>query len=56
MQANVAHLPVVAPGDGTLVGYVGWKDLMRAREKVRGGDRDRASFLAPAIKRYREKK
>ncbi|MGN6268384.1 MAG: chloride channel protein [Sphingomonas sp.] len=45
MKANVAHLPVVSPQDGTLIGYIGWKDLMRAREKVRGEDRDRASFL-----------
>jgi CBS domain-containing protein len=45
MKANVAHLPVVAPGDGTLIGYIGWKDLMRARQKVRGEDEERASFL-----------
>ncbi|MEO9129820.1 MAG: chloride channel protein [Sphingomonas sp.] len=54
MKANVAHLPVVARGDGTLVGYVGWKDLMRAREKVRGEDRDRTAFLGAAINRYRK--
>ncbi len=51
MKANVAHLPVVAPEDGRLVGYVGWKDLMRARAKVRGEDRERAAFLPLARNR-----
>jgi len=46
MTANVAHLPVISPEDGALLGYIGWKDLMRARQKVRGEDQDRASFLA----------
>jgi H+/Cl- antiporter ClcA len=46
MKANVSHLPVIAPGDGTWVGYVGWKDLMRARQKVRSEERNRAAFLA----------
>jgi CBS domain-containing protein len=45
MTANVAHMPVVAPDTGALVGYVGWKDLMQARQKVRVEDRDRAAFL-----------
>ena len=54
MKANVAHLPVVAL-DGTLVGYIGWKDLMRARAKVRGEDRERTSFLPFAISRRGEK-
>jgi len=54
MNANVAHMPVVAPDTETLVGYVGWKDLMRARQKVRDEDRDRAAFLGAAIGRYRK--
>jgi len=54
MKANVAHLPVVAPGTGALVGYIGWKDLMRARVKVRDEDRDRTAFLGAAINRYRK--
>ena len=53
MKANVAHLPV-ADGDGTLIGYVGWKDIMRARLKVRGEDSERAAFLKLAINRYRK--
>jgi len=35
MQANVAHLPVVARADGRLVGYLTWKDLLRVRHHVR---------------------
>jgi CIC family chloride channel protein len=31
---NVSHIPVVARHDARLVGYVGWKDLMRARTKL----------------------
>ena len=54
VKANAAHLPVVEPDRGTLVGYVGWKDLMRARQKVRGEDRDRTAFLGAAINRYRK--
>ncbi|MGB7088596.1 MAG: chloride channel protein [Methylovirgula sp.] len=29
------HLPVVSREDGKIVGYIGWKDLLRAREKIR---------------------
>lgn len=44
MTANVAHLPVVSRTDDRLVGYVGWKDLMRVRLKLQAEERDRASF------------
>jgi CBS domain-containing protein len=54
VKANVAHLPVAAPDDGVLVGYVGWKDLMRARLKVRDEDRDRAALVALARNRQRK--
>jgi len=30
---NIAHLPVVSREDARLVGYIGWKDLMRVRAK-----------------------
>ncbi len=43
--ANVSHLPVVSRQDSTLVGYVGWKDLMRVRSKARAEERDRARFF-----------
>ncbi len=54
VKANVAHLPVVAPDDGILVGYIGWKDLMRARQKVHGEDRDRTTFLPLGFNRRRK--
>ncbi|MGN6303364.1 MAG: chloride channel protein [Mesorhizobium sp.] len=44
--ANVSHLPVVSRQDNTLVGYIGWKDLMRVRTKAQAEDRDRARFIA----------
>jgi CBS domain-containing protein len=45
MKANVAHLPVISRSDGRLVGYVGWKDLMRVRSKIQTEDEERARFL-----------
>jgi H+/Cl- antiporter ClcA/CBS domain-containing protein len=42
---NVSHLPVVSREDSRLVGYVGWKDLMRVRSKTRAEERDRARFF-----------
>jgi len=44
-KANIAHLPVVSGDDRRLVGYVGWKDLMRVRDKLRDEDRHRTSFV-----------
>jgi H+/Cl- antiporter ClcA/CBS domain-containing protein len=43
--ANVAHLPVVSRETGHLVGYIGWKDLMRVRAKLQVEDRQRTRFL-----------
>jgi H+/Cl- antiporter ClcA len=44
-QVNVAHLPVVSREDQSLVGYVGWKDLMRVRAKLQAQETHRASFF-----------
>ncbi len=33
-QVNVAHLPLICREDRRLVGYIGWKDLMRVRVKL----------------------
>ncbi|HEY4191910.1 MAG TPA: chloride channel protein [Mesorhizobium sp.] len=46
--ANVSHLPVVARADNRLVGYVGWKDLMRVRMKTRAEEQDRTRFFGAA--------
>ncbi len=43
--ANVSHLPVVSRSDQRLVGYVGWKDLMRVRSKAKAEEQDRARFF-----------
>ncbi|MEI9425531.1 chloride channel protein [Mesorhizobium sp. Cs1299R1N1] len=45
LMANVSHLPVVAREDGRLVGYVGWKDLMRVRSRKQAEERERSTLL-----------
>jgi CBS domain-containing protein len=44
-QVNVAHLPVVSREDQSLVGYIGWKDLMRVRAKLQAEESKKASFF-----------
>ncbi|MGH6957196.1 MAG: CBS domain-containing protein, partial [Caulobacteraceae bacterium] len=44
-KSNIAHLPVVSPDDERLVGYIGWKDLMRVRQKIQEEERRRTSFF-----------
>ncbi len=44
-QINVAHLPVVSREDSSLIGYIGWKDLMRVRAKLQAEERQKASFF-----------
>ncbi|OQM76776.1 chloride channel protein [Manganibacter manganicus] len=43
--ANVSHLPVVSRDDNRLIGYIGWKDIMRVRTRTRSEDQDRARFF-----------
>ena len=45
LEADAAHLAVVSRRDGTLVGYLGWKDLMRARTRLRAEEADRTAFI-----------
>ncbi|BAV46155.1 chloride channel protein [Mesorhizobium sp. 113-1-2] len=45
LMANVSHLPVVARESLQLVGYVGWKDLMRVRSRKQAEERDRSTLL-----------
>ncbi|HET8611701.1 MAG TPA: chloride channel protein [Sphingomonas sp.] len=47
MKTNAAHLPVADEG-GRLVGYIGWKDLMRARLKAQTQDNNRTAFFRRA--------
>ena len=51
LMANVSHLPVVTRDDLQLVGYVGWKDLMRVRSRKQAEDRDRSTLLGFGTRR-----
>lgn len=51
LLANVSHLPVVSREDARLVGYVGWKDLMRVRSKKLAEERDRSALLSFGARR-----
>ncbi|RVC83632.1 chloride channel protein [Mesorhizobium sp. M4A.F.Ca.ET.022.05.2.1] len=46
LTANVSHLPVVSRGDERLVGYIGWKDMMRVRSKKQAEERERTALLS----------
>ncbi|MDX8445031.1 chloride channel protein [Mesorhizobium captivum] len=54
LTANVSHLPVVSREDDRLVGYVGWKDLMRVRSKKQAEERDRSALLSFGARRKAE--
>ena len=41
---GAAHIPVVSRADGTLVGYLGWRDLMLVRAQTQAEERDRTAF------------
>jgi chloride channel protein, CIC family len=45
LQVNVAHLPVITREDQRLVGYIGWKDLMRVRAKLQAEETQKTSFF-----------
>ncbi|QPC92970.1 chloride channel protein [Mesorhizobium sp. INR15] len=51
LTANVSHLPVVAREDAQLVGYVGWKDLMRVRSNKLAEEHDRSTLLGFGARR-----
>jgi CIC family chloride channel protein len=44
-QVNVAHLSVISREDRRLVGYIGWKDLMRVRAKLQAEESETTSFF-----------
>ena len=45
-QVNAAHLPVISREDRRLVGYIGWKDLMRVRAKLQAEESEKTSFFS----------
>lgn len=51
LLANVSHLPVVSRDDERLIGYIGWKDMMRVRSKKQAEERDRTALLSFGAKR-----
>ncbi|UVK46031.1 chloride channel protein [Mesorhizobium sp. AR07] len=54
LMANVSHLPVVTREDLQLVGYVGWKDLMRVRSRKQAEERDRSTLLGFGTRRRKK--
>lgn len=54
LLANVSHLPVVTREDLQLVGYVGWKDLMRVRSRKQAEERDRSTLLGFGTRRRKK--
>jgi len=44
LKANAAHVPVVARGDARLVGYLSWRDLLRAWEQAQQQEVRRTLF------------
>jgi chloride channel protein, CIC family len=44
MMTNVAQIAVISRGDSRLVGYVGWKDLLRIRSKSQAEEAQRVVF------------
>ncbi|UCI34054.1 chloride channel protein [Mesorhizobium sp. B4-1-4] len=54
LMANVSHLPVVNPESLQLVGYVGWKDLMRVRSRKQAEERDRSTLLGFGTRRGKQ--
>ena len=44
MVTNVAQIAVISRGEARLVGYVGWKDLLRVRSKLQAEETQRVVF------------
>nr|WP_080511805.1 chloride channel protein [Mesorhizobium japonicum] len=51
LMANVSHLPVVTRESLQLVGYAGWKDLMRVRSRKQAEERDHSTLLGFGTRR-----
>jgi H+/Cl- antiporter ClcA len=45
MITNVAQMPVISRSHGRLVGYIGWKDLLRIRTKLQAEESKRVVFF-----------
>ncbi|MGH7226703.1 MAG: CBS domain-containing protein, partial [Gemmataceae bacterium] len=47
-RTNVAHTAVVSRTDQRLVGYVSWRDLLRARSRTKAEETQRVAFYRVA--------
>ncbi|WP_216856190.1 chloride channel protein [Acidisphaera sp. S103] len=45
MLSNVAQMPVISRQDSRLIGYIGWKDLLRIRTKLQAEESKRVVFF-----------
>jgi chloride channel protein, CIC family len=51
-RLNVAHVAVLSRADETLIGYIGWRDLLRVRTQLQQEDSDRTTFFPwPRLRR-----
>jgi CIC family chloride channel protein len=48
---GISHLPIIAREDASIVGYIGWKDLMRVREKLASEESLRSVFFRGRVAR-----
>ncbi len=44
VKTNAAHVPVISRGDSKLVGYLSWRDLLRAWEQAQQQEVRRTLF------------
>ena len=44
MVTNVSQIPVVSREDARLVGYLGWRDILRMRSRAQEEERQRVAF------------
>jgi chloride channel protein, CIC family len=45
LETDASHLVVISRADNTLVGYIGWKDLIRAKTRLRDEEANRTAFI-----------
>jgi chloride channel protein, CIC family len=52
-RLNVAHLAVLSRADATLVGYLGWRDLLRVQMHLQHAETNRTAFFPwPRLRRH----
>tara|TARA_R110002012_G_scaffold318012_1_gene535442 strand:+ start:17225 stop:19006 length:1782 start_codon:yes stop_codon:yes gene_type:complete len=51
-EANLSYVAVLSPDDQRLIGYVGWKDIMRVRTHAQMARQKRTSFFRQPKQKY----